>query len=70
MAIKVQPTLKKPNQYDWESWTDGSQWRIKRNVDFTVKSTSMVANLRLVARKLNKQVTVKVCGDVVEFRFF
>lgn len=64
------PLRGRPPVYPWDTWTDGSAWRIRRGVDFEVSAESMAAQIRMRAGRDNVTVFARCPDDdTVEFQF-
>jgi hypothetical protein len=57
--------------YPWAEWMNGSTWRARRGIDFTVTVQGFQNALHQRARSCNnmKVITGSPSEDVVEFRF-
>jgi hypothetical protein len=60
-----------PPKYPWDTWTDGSAWRIQRGIDYDIPSTSMASMIRGHAARHGFDVVALVNRerDAVEFQF-
>jgi hypothetical protein len=55
--------------YPWDQWTDGQTWQCVEGVDFHIAPKMFASGLRVAAVRLGLQVTARVSGDTVTFRF-
>lgn len=58
-----------PRKYPWESWADGSVWRVVKDRDFTCDVPSFRTNLKAHARRHGLKVESRRDGDALTFRF-
>jgi hypothetical protein len=64
------PLRGRPPVYPWETWMDGSAWRIRRGVDFLVSAESMAAQIRMRGARDDVAVFARCPDDdTVEFQF-
>lgn len=58
-------------RYPWDTWTDGSAWRIRHGEDFDVSAENMGRLVREYARRNGKPVKAAVNTEAgtVEFQF-
>ena len=65
------PTRGRPHKYTWETWEDGTPWKLVKGVDFTVTTKTMQSNARTYAKKNNLKVHTAITDDgnalVVQF---
>lgn len=61
----------RPPTYDWDQWTNGKTWKVKKDEDFTCTVVSFITLLHYQARKREMKVTTRrVEGEQLEFQFY
>jgi hypothetical protein len=61
----------RPRIYPWETWTDGSCWRLQRGEDFQMPAGNMARLIRARGRRYDMPVKVSENNELgtVEFQF-
>ena len=52
-------------KYDWESWLDGSAWKLTRGIDFSCDVSAFRAVAYAAAKRCRKKITVRKQSDDV-----
>ncbi len=60
-----------PRKYQWDQWTNGAKWCIRRGEDYEIKPSSMAGLIRKHALRVGLLVRVHVYDDTgrIEFQF-
>ena len=56
-------------KYDWDTWMNGEQHSITKDIDFTCTVTTMVQMLHRRAKSVGRVVNTRTLGDMVIFVF-
>jgi hypothetical protein len=61
----------RPATYPWDTWMDGSAWRIRRGEDYSIPSKTMAAVIRAHGWRNGLRASARVKSDIdaVEFQF-
>ena len=47
-------------RYPWDEWLDGAVWELERGLDYTSKTSTLIANARNQAKKIEGRVRTRV----------
>jgi hypothetical protein len=50
-------------KYDWDSWTNGRVWEIRRGEDYAIETLSMQVQLHMKSKELGKNVVTRTIKD-------
>lgn len=68
------PKAQGQRKYPWDEWLDGDPIELVPGEDFTAKTTTLIANARLQAKRRGGEVRTRVMGEgeqqrvVLQFR--
>jgi hypothetical protein len=75
MARKLESFPASPTRrYPWDEWLNGDVWQIVRGEDYSARTTTVLSNARLQARRLGGSVRARTLVDsgreslVLQFR--